>query len=97
MICSTGAGFLTAVAHASEKPNALAGAKKTLEVQDSSSGEVTRLAADVLVNSAGLQAQEVASSLKGLPAEHVPNCYLARGCYFSLSGGAVFKAMDGHL
>ena len=67
---------------------ARAGGKITLDVRDSSTGEVTYLAPNILVNAAGLQAQEVASVLKGLHAEHVPKRYLARGCYFSLSGWA---------
>lgn len=63
-----------------------AGSRMTLRVQDSSSGEVSHLAPGILVNAAGLQAQEVADRLKGLPAQHVPKRHLARGCYFSLSG-----------
>ena len=58
----------------------------TLQVKDSSSREVSHLAPGVLVNAAGLQAQEVASRLKGLPSQHVPKRHLARGCYFSLVG-----------
>ena len=58
----------------------------TMEVRDSSSEEVFHLAPEVLVNAAGLQAQEVAGKLKGLAAQHVPKRHLARGCYFSLSG-----------
>ena len=58
----------------------------TLQVQDSSSGEESHLAPGILVNAAGLQAQEVAGRLKGLSAQHVPKRHLARGCYFSLSG-----------
>jgi glycerol-3-phosphate dehydrogenase len=65
-----------------------AGSSMTIEVRDSSSEEVSRLAPEVLVNAAGLQAQEVAGKLKGLPAQHVPKRHLARGCYFSLSGMA---------
>ena len=57
-------------------------------MRDSSTGEVTHLAPSILVNTAGLQAQEVAGMLRGLPAEQVPKRYLARGCYFSLSGRA---------
>ena len=63
-----------------------AGSSMTVEVRDSSSEEVSHLAPEVLVNAAGLQAQEVAGKLKGLPAQHVPKRHLARGCYFSLSG-----------
>ena len=48
---------------------------------------MSNLATGILVNAAGLQAQEVAGRLRGLPAQHVPKRHLARGCYFSLSGG----------
>ena len=58
-------------------------------MRDSSTGEVMHLAPSILVNAAGLQAQEVAGMLRGLPAEQVPKRYLARGCYFSLSGRAL--------
>ena len=58
----------------------------TLQVRDSRSSKVLHLAVGILVNAAGLQAQEVAAVLKGLPAQHVPKRHLARGCYFSLSG-----------
>ena len=67
---------------------ACAGGRITLDVRDSSTGEVTPLAPSILVNAAGLQAQEVAGVLRGLPVEQVPKRYLARGCYFSLSGQA---------
>ena len=62
------------------------GAKKTLRVGDSKTGEVSTLTTGVIVNAAGLQAQEVAASLADFPQEHVPKRYLARGCYFTLSG-----------
>ena len=44
--------------------------------------------ADVVVNCAGLHAQEVAGSLQGLPSQFVPERHLARGCYFALQGEA---------
>jgi len=70
----------------------IAGSRMTLEVQDSSSGEVSHLAPGILVNAAGLQAQEIAGRLKGLPAQHVPKRHLARGCYFSLKGDDACRA-----
>ena len=45
-----------------------------------------RVEADVVVNCAGLHAQEVAGSLQGLPKQFVPERHLARGCYFTLQG-----------
>lgn len=44
-----------------------------------------------LVNSAGLQAPGAAARIAGLPAAHVPRQWLARGCYFRLSGPAPFS------
>jgi len=51
------------------------------------------LAADVLVNAAGLQAQEVAARIESLPAAHIPSRHLARGCYFQLAGRAPFSRL----
>jgi len=51
------------------------------------------LEADLLVNAAGLQAQQVAARIESLPAEHVPKRHLARGCYFQLTGRAPFSRL----
>jgi L-2-hydroxyglutarate oxidase LhgO len=51
------------------------------------------LAADWIVNSAGLRAQEVAARIESLPAAHVPRLHLARGCYFQLAGRAPFSRL----
>jgi L-2-hydroxyglutarate oxidase LhgO len=59
---------------------------KTLRVRDSLSGEVSSLEARLVVNAAGLQAQEVAQCLQGMPAQRIPRRHLARGCYFALKG-----------
>ncbi|MDP6067198.1 MAG: NAD(P)/FAD-dependent oxidoreductase [Alphaproteobacteria bacterium] len=45
----------------------------------------------LLVNSAGLQAQEVAAGLAGLPATSIPRRHLNRGCYFALRGASPFR------
>lgn len=47
----------------------------------------------LLVNAAGLEAQSVAASLQGLPAAAIPPRFLARGCYFGLSGRAPFRRL----
>lgn len=47
--------------------------------------------ADLVVNSAGLHAQKVASTLEGLPAEFVPPSYYAKGNYYSLVGKPPFS------
>ena len=46
--------------------------------------------ADVVVNSAGLYAQKVATNLAGLAPEHVPPSYYAKGNYYSLVGRPPF-------
>ena len=45
----------------------------------------------LLVNSAGLEAQQVAAGLAGLPAASIPRRYLNRGCYFALRGASPFR------
>ena len=56
-------------------------------------GGAMRLAAGVVVNSAGLAAQAVAGSIAGVPAESIPPCHYARGCYFTLAGRAPFARL----
>jgi len=47
----------------------------------------------LLVNSAGLSAPAVARAIAGMPAEHVPNIYYAKGNYFSCSTRAPFSRL----
>jgi L-2-hydroxyglutarate oxidase LhgO len=51
-------------------------------------GEPMRLQAARVVNAAGLRAPQVAASLAGLDARHLPRAYLAKGSFFSLAGRA---------
>ena len=46
--------------------------------------------AGVVVNAAGLWAQQVASGLQGLDARHIPRLHTAKGNYYSLSGRSPF-------
>jgi L-2-hydroxyglutarate oxidase LhgO len=46
-----------------------------------------------LVNAAGLQAQNVARTIEGLPAASVPLQYLARGHYYTLTGKSPFSRL----
>jgi L-2-hydroxyglutarate oxidase LhgO len=46
-----------------------------------------------LVNSAGLNAQSVASSIHGMPREKIPRLHLARGQYYSLQGKSPFTQL----
>ncbi|MBZ0325116.1 MAG: NAD(P)/FAD-dependent oxidoreductase, partial [Alphaproteobacteria bacterium] len=47
----------------------------------------------LLVNSAGLHAQEVAGAIGGLPPAAVPPAFRAKGSYFALSGRAPFSRL----
>ncbi|MGV9711353.1 NAD(P)/FAD-dependent oxidoreductase [Gordonia sp. NPDC003424] len=58
----------------------------TVVVDIADSGSV---ACRTLVNCAGLGAWDVARSLDGFPAQHVPPRYLAKGNYYALSSGTV--------
>lgn len=51
------------------------------------------LHARLVVNSAGLHAPEVARAIVGMPAEHVPTPYYAKGNYFTLSGRSPFSRL----
>jgi len=46
-----------------------------------------------LVNSAGLDAQSVAASIAGVPANTIPHLYFAKGNYFILSGRNPFSRL----
>lgn len=52
-----------------------------------------RLHARTVINAAGLGAQGVAASIKGLPAAHVPPLYFCKGNYFSLLGKPPFARL----
>lgn len=53
----------------------------------------TTLQARLLVNCAGLYAQQLAHRMAGFPAHHVPPTYYAKGNYFSLAGRAPFSRL----
>ena len=55
--------------------------------------EPMRLAAGIVVNSAGLAAQDFARRLEGFPADRVPPSYYCKGNYFSLSGRSPFTRL----
>ena len=48
---------------------------------------------DTLINAAGLHAQAVAATIEDLAPARVPRRWLARGCYFALSGRAPFTRL----
>lgn len=49
--------------------------------------------AGIVVNCAGLQAQQIAASLGGLDLAQVPPLYLAKGNYYSLTGRSPFSRL----
>lgn len=53
--------------------------------------ETTELAARVVINSAGLHAQELARHIAGIPAHSIPPTLYAKGNYYVLQGKAPFK------
>lgn len=53
----------------------------------------TELAANIVVNAAGLNAPQVARCIKGLDARHVPPTYWAKGNYFALQGKSPFSRL----
>lgn len=53
--------------------------------------EVAELRADLVVNCAGLDAQQVSRKLQGVAADAIPQRYLAKGHYFTLSGRSPFQ------
>jgi L-2-hydroxyglutarate oxidase LhgO len=60
----------------------------TLQTQDG-----TELHAGVVVNAAGLYAQMLAQRFAGLPTQHVPPSYYAKGNYFTLAGRSPFQRL----
>ena len=55
--------------------------------------EPMTLRAKLLINAAGLAAQAVARSLRGVPEDKIPRLHLAKGNYYSLAGRAPFSRL----
>jgi L-2-hydroxyglutarate oxidase LhgO len=49
--------------------------------------------ARAMVNCAGLYAHQVAASIEGLPARHIPSISYAKGSYFALTGASPFTRL----
>lgn len=60
-------------------------------VVETGGAEPMTLKARLVVNAAGLGAQAIARSLRGMPAEKIPALHLAKGNYYSLSGRSPFS------
>ena len=55
--------------------------------------EPMALRARLVVNSAGLHAPELAARIGGMPAQHIPPTYYAKGNYFTLTGRSPFSRL----
>lgn len=64
-----------------------------LNVEDTTTGEVTEVGARWLINAAGLHAQALAEKIEAVPRSLIPKLYLAKGNYFSLTCKAPFTKL----
>lgn len=55
--------------------------------------EASSLSANLLINAAGLDAPALARRITGLPEGAVPQSWLARGCYFTVTGRVPFSRL----
>jgi L-2-hydroxyglutarate oxidase LhgO len=55
--------------------------------------EPTTLQCAAVINAAGLLAQDLARSIRGFPAAHIPRRYFAKAHYFVLSGRSPFRRL----
>ncbi|MCL4778585.1 MAG: NAD(P)/FAD-dependent oxidoreductase [Gammaproteobacteria bacterium] len=62
--------------------------KQRFEIQ---AGGATVIRCAMLVNAAGLHAQELAGTIEALPPATIPSLHLARGHYYRLAGKAPFR------
>ncbi|MFZ9350521.1 MAG: NAD(P)/FAD-dependent oxidoreductase [Polynucleobacter sp.] len=66
---------------------------KTTGIVDSHVGgaDAMQLQTKYLINCAGMSAPAVAQRIEGIPTEHIPKAYFAKGNYFSLAGKSPFR------
>jgi len=55
--------------------------------------EPMRLRCRLVINSAGLHAPTLARKIEGMPSEHIPTAYYAKGNYFTLAGRSPFSRL----
>lgn len=60
---------------------------------EAGSNDLIELAAQVVVNSAGLSAQQVARAIAGVPEQSIPTPTYAKGNYYVLQGRAPFRRL----
>jgi L-2-hydroxyglutarate oxidase LhgO len=53
--------------------------------------DAMQLQTKYLINCAGMSAPAVAQRIEGIPTEHIPTAYFAKGNYFSLAGKSPFQ------
>jgi len=83
-------GAMLALKSPVRRGRVLAGGGMALEVGGESP---STLRARRVVNAAGLQACQLARSIDGLDARHVPRPFYAQGAYFTLGGAAPFSRL----
>lgn len=66
----------------------LPGKMKKLEVKDRDTNKMSEVQAHMVVNAAGLYAQQLAKKMQGLPSDTIPESFLARGHYCTMEGKA---------
>jgi L-2-hydroxyglutarate oxidase LhgO len=52
-----------------------------------------QISTPLLINCAGLNAPELAASIEGFPASHIPRAFFAKGTYFTLAGRSPFSRL----
>jgi L-2-hydroxyglutarate oxidase LhgO len=89
-ILQAGADVLCSAAVGSADPSA---AGFNVHVTDTNTGEISCLSTRWLINSAGLSAHELAGRVAGLPEQHVPRVWFAKGNYFVAPGPPAFRRL----
>ena len=77
----------------SEVNRAVAGVNRSSSAIQIIASDSTELHTRLLVNAAGLHAPALAARIEGLPAQHVPKAFYAKGNYFTLSGRSPFSRL----
>lgn len=65
----------------------------TTELRFEQGGEVVRIVARQVINSAGLGAQDTARAIEGFPTNHVPKRFMSKGQYFAMTGKSPFSTL----
>ncbi|TVP91413.1 MAG: NAD(P)/FAD-dependent oxidoreductase [Pseudomonadaceae bacterium] len=66
---------------------------QTFQLVGQSAGQAFALSCRWLINSAGIFAQQLAQSVKGLPAASIPRVYWCQGRYFAYQGQSPFSQL----